>query len=190
MLDNANISDVPVAVLQQNGVIGEGMEVHGRYRVVCTDADGNEKWVEEFDNLVFNAGKADMLDKYFAGSAYTAAWFMGLIGSSPTFNAADTSASHAGWTEDTNYSSGTRVAPSWAAATGTGGGSGSAGTGSKATTATAFSMNATTTIYGVFLTTLNTKSGTTGITLSGGAFGASRSVASGDTLSVTYTFTN
>ncbi|GGH14829.1 hypothetical protein GCM10007036_14400 [Alsobacter metallidurans] len=100
-------------------------------------------------------------------------------------------ASHAGWTEVVAYAAATRPAPTWNAATGTGGGAGTAGTGSKATTATAFAINGTATIAGVFLTTVNTKSGTTGTLFSAGAFtGGNRAVVNGDTLNVTYTAQN
>jgi len=53
-----------------------------------------------------------------------------------------------------------------------------------------FSINATATIGGAFLTSNNTKGGTTGILFSASDFAApgDRSVVSGDTLSVTYTF--
>lgn len=155
--------------------------------------DGQLVWEDEFKNLVFNAGKSDALDKYFAGSAYTAAFYMGLVdgGSAPTYNAADTSASHAGWTENVGYSNATRVAISWNAASASGGGAGAAGTGSKASTATAFNINATGTIAGCFLATVNTKSGTTGTFFSAGSFtGGNRAVASGDTLNVTWTGSN
>jgi hypothetical protein len=52
-----------------------------------------------------------------------------------------------------------------------------------------FTMNATATIAGAFVTTDNTKSGTTGLLFSVGNFTVGdRSVVSGDTLNVTYTF--
>ena len=59
------------------------------------------KWVESFHNVVCTAGKNDLLDKYFAGSGYTAAWYMGLISSVSysAVSAADTMASHSGWRE-------------------------------------------------------------------------------------------
>lgn len=149
-------------------------------------------WEDDAHNLVVNVGLADALDKYLSGSAYTASFFLGLVdgGSAPTYNAADTMASHAGWTESTAYSNATRVAPSFNAATGTGGGAGTKGTGSKATTATSFSINATATIAGCFLTTNSTKGGTTGTLYSAGSFtGGNRSVVNLDTLQVTYTAT-
>jgi len=121
----------------------EDANVVGAFTVTCTDADGNLRWEETFKNLVVNVGKTDLLNKYFAGTAYTAAWYLGLVdgGTSPTYNAADTMASHAGWTENTGYSQGARPAAAFGAATSTGGGAGSAGTGSIVTSATAFSIN-------------------------------------------------
>jgi hypothetical protein len=53
-----------------------------------------------------------------------------------------------------------------------------------------FSINGTTTVGGAFLTSNNTKGGTTGILFSASDFTApgDRAVVSGDTLNVTYTF--
>jgi hypothetical protein len=108
------------------------MVINGRYHIEHV-RDGKVIWTDDFDNLVVNTGKAEILDKFFAGSSYTAAVFLGLITggiAATAISAADTAASHAGWTESSAYSAGTRPAPSWNAATGTGGGSNSAGTGS------------------------------------------------------------
>jgi hypothetical protein len=54
----------------------------------------------------------------------------------------------------------------------------------------AFTINATATVGGAFLISNSTKSGTTGILFSASDFQSpgDRSVASGDTLNVTYTF--
>ena len=162
------------------GDILERMQVKGLYTMKYYNPDGTLGWRRLFPNLVATAGKNNLLDTYFAGSAYTAAWYLGLVDgtSTPTFAAGDTMASHAGWTENIGYSNSTRVSPSWNAA----------GSGSKATTATTFNINANGTIAGCFLTTVATKSGTTGILLSCGAFtGGNASVTSGGTLQVTYT---
>jgi len=82
-----------------------------------------DKWTDQFENTVLTAGKNDLLDKYFAGSAYTAAWFMGIISSASfsAISATDTSASHAGWLEAgganaPTISNSTRPAPSFSAA--------------------------------------------------------------------------
>lgn len=181
-MQNENLAAVDIGGASISQVIGqqETLSAEGRYTIECRDAEGNLKWADTIDNLVVTVGKNDLLDKYFAGSAYTAAWYMGLVdgSSAPTYNAADTMASHAGWTESVAYSNGTRPAPSWS----------SAASGSKSTTATAFNINATATIAGCFMTTVSTKSGTTGTLYSAGSFtGGNKSVSSGDTLNVTYT---
>lgn len=159
----------------------------GVYRVECRDAQGNLKWAAESHNLVVNVGLKDMNDKYFTGSAYTAAWYLGLYGAAASNNpaAADTAASHAGWTEVTAYSNATRPACTFAAAT-TADPSVITNSGSPAV----FNMNGTATVGGVFLITNSTKGGTTGILFSAGDLSApgDRSVVNGDTLSVTYTF--
>lgn len=146
-----------------------------------------EQWRDEFRNLVCTGGKNDILDKYFAGSAYTAAWYLGLITltSYSAVAAADTMASHAGWLESGSanapaYSQGARPALAFSAAS----------AGSKATSAaSAFSITSAGTIKGGFATTVSTKDGTTGILYSAGLFsGGDRVVANGDTLNVTGTW--
>jgi hypothetical protein len=160
----------------------ESVEVTGKYVAQCFDAEGNLKWSDEFDNLVTTVGKNDLLDKYLAGTTYTAAWYLGLIGStSYTTGAAvgDTASSHGGWTEFTGYSQATRVAPSFSAAS-----SGSKGTSSAAS----FSINTSETVKGTFLISGSVKGGTTGILYSAGTFtGGDKTVANGDVVSVTYT---
>ena len=157
----------------------ESVVATGSYTVECVGADGQIKWSETIKNLVVTVGKNSMLDNYFAGSSYTAAWYLGLVdgATSPTYAAGNTLASHSGWTENTNYS-GNRPAVTW----------GAASSGSKATTATAFNISGSATIAGAFMCTVAT--GTSGILYSAGNFtGGSRIVASGDTLNVTYTAT-
>ncbi|MCE9565862.1 MAG: hypothetical protein K8U57_27875 [Planctomycetes bacterium] len=143
------------------------------YDLVCRDQFGNIKWQETIHNLVTTEGKNDIIDKYFKGSSYTAAWYLGLKG---TGSAAvgDTLASHAGWTEATPYS-GNRPAITF----------GTTSAGSNTATAVSISINATATVAGAFLSSVNT--GTSGKLYSAGDFAASRSVASGDTLNVTPT---
>lgn len=158
----------------------EHLDLGGTYTIECYGQDGALKWTDVVHNLVTTVGKNDLLDKYLAGSAYTAAWFLGLIDLTGYTGVAagDTAASHAGWAESTPYSNATRPAPSW----------GAASAGSKASTATAFNINATATIKGAFLIGNSTKGGSTGVLYSAGLFsGGDRAVANGDTLNVTYT---
>ena len=173
--------------------VGEQVSVTGRYDVKCFDADGNLKWEDSFKNIVVNAGKIDLLTQYFKGSAYTAAFYLGLVDNAgfTTYAPGDTMSSHALWAESVAYSNSTRPSISFGTATASGGSSnpGVAGTGSISnTTAVTFTINATATILGAFLTTGSAKSGTTGTLYSAGSFtGGSRAVTSGDSLLVTYT---
>jgi len=177
----AKASDAASTALIAGGGMVEGVEPHGFYLVECYGADGELKWTDHIENLVVTDGRNFSLDTLFAGAAYTAAWFMGLVngGSAPTYAAADTMASHAGWTEVTGYAAATRPAMDFSAA---------ASAGSKAAAAVAFAINATATIAGCFTTTNNVKAGTTGRLYSAGNFaGGNRAVVNGDTLNVTYT---
>src|SRR4051812_18403221 len=72
------------------------------YGFVCFDRNGNIKWKEDIRNTVVTVGRNDLLDKYFKGSAYTAAWKLGLKGTGSVV-AGDTLASHAGWAEVNPY---------------------------------------------------------------------------------------
>lgn len=180
--EKANAQAKEGAGIGKNSSITEQAQAHGRYVVECRDNDGNLKWSDEIENLVTTGGKNDALDKYLAGSAYTAAWYLGLISSTGyTTGAAagDTMPSHGGWAEDLNYSESTRPAAAWSAAA----------SGSKAmSSARTFSINATTTIKGCFLASNSTKGGTTGILYSAGLFsGGDKSVQNSDTLNVSYT---
>lgn len=159
----------------------EQAHADGHYVVECRDAAGNLKWTDEIHNLVTTVGKNDALDKYLAGSAYTAAWYMGLIDSTSytAVAAGDTAASHAGWQESSAYSQANRPTAAFSAASG----------GSKSlSSALTFSINGTATIKGCFLISNATKAGTTGILYSAGLFTAGdKAVQSGDTLNVSYT---
>jgi hypothetical protein len=160
-------------------------EATGVYAIQCFDAQGNLKWEAESKNLVVNGGLQDMNAKYFTGSAYTAAWYIGLYGAgaSNTPAASDTMSSHAGWTEIVPYSNATRPVCTFGTPT-TANPSVATNSASPAT----FNINATATVGGAFLTSNSTKSGTTGTLFSAADFGApgDRSVANGDVLNVTY----
>lgn len=180
--ENTKPVDAASASLTANTGAQEGVQTHGYYTVECLDSNGNVKWSETIKNLVVTAGKNFMLTETFSGSGYTAAWYLGLVdgASSPTYNATDVMNSHAGWTEFISYSNATRPAPVFNAAA----------AGARSTTPTAFNINGSGTVAGAFLTTNNTVGGTTGTLFSAGNFtGGSRTVASGDTLNVTYTLT-
>jgi hypothetical protein len=173
----ASVGATPQAAAKAGGV----------FHVQCHDAQGNLKWEVEEHNLVVNVGLQDMNTKYFTGSSYTATWYLGLYGASGTNNpaATDTMSSHAGWTEVTAYSQATRPQAVFGTAT-TADPSVISNSGSPAV----YTINGTTTVGGAFLTSDNTKSGTTGTLFSAVDFSApgDRAVVSGDTITVSYSF--
>lgn len=166
---------------------GAGARAHGDYTLQCFDKEGNLKWEMGGHNLVVNQGLQDMNAKYFTGSAYTAAWYLGLYGAAASNNptATDTAASHPGFTEITPYSNSTRPACSFGSAT-----SADPSVISNALSPAAFTIDSTATVGGAFLISNSTKSGSSGILFSASDFQSpgDRVVASGDTLNVTYTF--
>lgn len=171
--------DAAFAGMQARNVTQSGIRAGGIFTVVCRDKAGNVKWVEQGHNLVVNAGLNHIRDVTLLAGTQVTTWYAGLTQGSPTFAAADTMASHAGWTESTAYSEANRQ--TWTGA------AGSTGASSNSASPAVFSINATATIGGVFLTSNNTKGGSTGTLYSGVAFtGGNRSVQNGDTLTVTY----
>lgn len=189
MINNkAKSTDKVFAEAAAGGASQDGARAGGVYFFECYDKEGNLKWKEEAKNLVVNVGLKDMNDKYFSGSSYTAAWYLGLItgpGAGTTIDAGDTMSTHAGWTENTSYSQSTRPACSFGAAT-----TADPSVISNSSSVAVFSINGTATIAGAFLTSNNTKGGTTGILFSASDFQSpgDRAVVSGDTLNVTYQF--
>ena len=184
--DKVKSQDVAASSLIAGGTASDSASAKGVYKVQCHDAQGNLKWEVEAPNLVVNEGLQDMNAKYFTGTTYTAAWYLGLYGSGATNSpaAGNTMASHGSWTEVTDYSQATRPACTFGTPT-----TANPSVATNSASPASFSINATTVVGGAFLTTSNTKGGSTGILYSAADFSApgDRSVVSGDTLSVTYT---
>jgi hypothetical protein len=153
-----------------------------RYDVECVGPDGTVKWRDSFWNLVTTPGKNDLLTQYFKGSAYTAAWAVGLIdntgiGVGPA--ATDTMAAHAGWSEFTGISNATRPVLTL--------GTPAAGSVDNSASKASFTISAAGTVFGAFTSTSTTKGGATGVLYSAGGFAAPRAVGIGDTLNVQVT---
>ena len=176
-LTNGMTADGGLKMKEDNNV---DLRLKNTWEVVCKGSDGKEKWRELNDNLIVTVGLNDLLDKYFKGSTYTAAWYIGLKGTG-TALAADTMSSHSSWAVDANYSESVRQTLTL--------GTPSSGSVSNSASKASFSINGTTTIYGAFLTSSNTKSGTAGTLYGVVDFGSSRAVISGDTLEITVTLT-
>lgn len=172
------------AVARKTG-FSESTSAGGVFTTVCYDKNGHEKWVEINPNLVVNVGLQAMNTQFFTGSAYTAAWYIGLVNgtsASTTFSGGDTLASHAGWTENTDYS-GTRKAATFGAAT-----LADPSNINNASSTASFTITGNATIAGAFLA--NVTSGTSGLLFSVSDFQSpgDRTVVSGDVLVVTYSF--
>lgn len=178
-------ADIVTANVRANRGGTESVAAGGVFTVTCTGADGQVKWTDTFHNLVVNEGLQDMNEKYFKSVGYTAAFYLGLVtgpGASNTYAAGNTLATHAGWTENTNYS-GTRKAVTFGSATL----ADPSVIGNSASPASFSITSNAQVIAGALLCTV--ASGTSGILFSVGNFtGGDKTVDSGDTLSVTYTF--
>ena len=152
----------------------------GKFIVEHFDANGNLKGKYELKNGITDVGIHHLLDSGFRAVAQITTWYVGLIDNAG-FTAlanADTMASHAGWAESTAYDEATRRQWSPIAA---------AGRLITNTTTMDFTISATTTVKGIFITSNSTKGGTTGTLWSTAAFGSNVSVVDNDVLKITYT---
>ena len=198
MKETQGFGDHAVATLATNVADNETVGIEGVYHVECRDAAGNLKWEESFPNLVNAVGKQLLLDTLLrtSGTYTTVGPFLGLIsGASPTFTAADTMASHAGWTDFINYTVGGSAVRGTAvfAASSSTGTTPSNVTTSAATAITYTITGAGGTVGGCFLCTgsgaVSTQSSTAGTLYSAGAFATAKVTTAGDTVSVTYSTT-
>jgi hypothetical protein len=158
----------------------QNMKLGGRFRVEHFDKDGNLKGTHEFPNGIVDVGLNHILETQFNGGTPVTAWYIGLINNSgyTALANADTMASHSGWAETSAYDEATR--PEWTAGT-------AASRSITNGTAIDFSINATVVIRGIFITSVNTKGGTSGVLWATALFASTVSAENGDTLKVTYT---
>jgi hypothetical protein len=191
MESKARSTDKVSGAIERFSGFGGGAAGGGTFIFEARDKDGNIKWTAEAKNLTTNQGRQDMNAKYFLGSSYTAAWFIGLVNNTPTpsYAVADTMASHAGWVETTDYSGTDRATATFGTATTADPSVISNSVASGGTVAT-FGITGTVTIDGAFLTATQDNSTNTGVLFSVAAFESpgDRSVVNGDTLNVTYQF--
>lgn len=131
-------------------------------------------------NIIVYQGLNHILDVVLHNTTQVPTWYIGIFKGNYTPVATDTAANiAANSTEATEYTEATRVEYVEAAAS-------SQSTTNSANKAT-FTINATVTIYGAFLVSTNTKSGTTGSLLAASRFAAQRDLVNLDELLVTYT---
>lgn len=154
--------------------------LRGRFHIQHFDREGRLKGVYRVPNGIVDEGLNHILETEFNGGTPVTTWYIGLVNNSgfTAFANADVMNSHAGWAESAAYDEATR--PEWTA--------GTAASRSITNASTVdFSINATVTLRGIFITSNSTKSGTTGILWSTAAFSSNVSANNGDTLKVTYT---
>ena len=161
--------------------MNEKLKLKGRFDVKIFDKHGKLKKKLTAHNGIVNIGKDTILGVMFNAATQITSWFMGLLDNSPapTLADTDTMASHSGWAENTNYDEATR--PAWPE---------DAPASQQITNSTAavFTMNATVTIAGFFLTSDNVKGGATGVLWSTALFdGGAQAVIATDVIEVTYT---
>jgi hypothetical protein len=185
-IEKSKFGDAVEATVIRGAGQTEAVGFEGVYTAECYDAQGNLKWSDTIHNLVTNVGRQNLQNSYFANTG-GGAIVMGLMGTgSPAYT--DTQSSHSGWLEVGNTNaptySGTRKTPSFASATNA--------NPSVLTTSVAvsFAMTSSGVVAGAFINVGGsaTIDNTTGVLFSAGDFTAgSKTVASGDTINVTYT---
>lgn len=158
----------------------DGVKLGGKFEIKCFDKTGKLKWKDTAKNIVVNVGLYHILDILFvSATSQIDPWYVGLVDDTPSFAAGDTLASHAGWTENANYTGDRKEFVDVRSG---------ASVGNSASKAS-FSIDTDSqTIAGAFL--CSAASGTSGTLLCEAPFtGGDKSVDDGDTLEVTYTFT-
>jgi len=156
------------------------IKLHNVWVVEC-HRGGALRWSAHIPhNLVPTEGLNYGVTQLYKGAAYTAAWYIGLVDSSPTVAAADTMAAHGGWTEVTSYTEAFRQTLTLGdVASGQANNNAAPGT---------FSMNAAAVIGGAFLCTDSAVGSANGTLGAVGAFvGGNESVGSGDAVTVRVT---
>jgi hypothetical protein len=155
-------------------------KVKGFFTVQHLDKNGELKGSYRLPNGIVDVGMNHMLETQFNGGTPITTWYTALIDNSgfSTLANSDTMASHAGWTALEDYTEATH--PEWTAGTATG----------RAITNAAtvdFSINATVSINGIFITSQSAKATATGTLWSTASFASAVSAVNGDTLKITYT---
>lgn len=140
--------------------------------------DGEVLSTEVVDNIIPTEGCNYVLNTSFVAGAALTPWYVGLFEGNYTPVAGDTAATFpASATECTAYAEAARV--TWVP------GTVAAGAVDNSASRAVFTVNATKTVYGGFMTSVATKGSTLGVLGSAVRFAAPKAVTSGDILRVT-----
>lgn len=156
-----------------------GLRCSGKFSWVTIKPDGQVIDPIVFSNIACTAGLNLMLETMFRSGAAVTTWYASIIASGASVSAADTMASHAGWSEFTSYSGSNR--PIWTPAAASGG---------IVVNTSVFSFTLTadmTNASGLFITSGVSKGASVGTLFSTGL--NTRSASNGDVLQCTYTIT-
>lgn len=160
---------------------GVGFKLRGDYRLQLIR--GGEKILDLKDhNDITNLGLDTILNVMFNAGTQATTWYMGLVNNAgfSALSNSDTMGGHAGWTEYQTYDEAAR--PEWTA------GDASSQQMTNAVEVV-FTIGGTATLKGVFITTSQTKGGTTGTLWSTAPFALPVAVQDDDVLKLTYTVT-
>jgi hypothetical protein len=151
--------------------------MRGFYFIEHRNKAGKLIGIYRVPNGITDVGMNDLLDVHFGNDTQHALWYIGLIDNSgySGVDPTDTMSSHAGWTENTDYSGNRKQ---WVV------GAAAGRSISNGTTAD-FNITGTATLRGIFVNTDET--GTAGTLWSTALFSSPVSVQNGDTLKITYT---
>lgn len=156
------------------------LRVGGRFHIEHV-RNGEVIDVEDVTNLVVNEGLDHLLNTVFHGGTQIGTWYLGLFEANYTPIATVTGATiAAASTESTAYDEAARQEYKEAAA--------SAQSITNAADKATFTMNATKTIYGAFLSSNPAKGSTSGTLFSAARFTSPKQVVDDDQLLLTYTF--
>lgn len=167
------------------GPARSGMKIGGVFDFVCYDGrlpkdhPSQPSWQDDAKNVVTNAFMTAALQILFNSSTATANFYVGLMELTGSVTTADTLAAHAGWKRCNAYNGAQKL---WQTA---------AASGRQITNSAnkaQFVMSGSSTIWGGFIVANSAaKNATTPTLVCVAQFsGSSRSVASGDTVEVTY----
>jgi hypothetical protein len=155
------------------------IEAQGIYNFeIVRDGEVIDSW--EVKNNVPTEGLNYILNTAANAGTPASAWYLGIYQGNYTPVATDTAALFpTNATECTSYSETARQVCSFAGST--------AASVTNSASPAQFTFNATNTVYGSFVASASAKSSTGGVLLSAALFPASKTLATGDILKVTYT---
>jgi hypothetical protein len=139
-------------------------------------------WGTDFDNGIVDVGIHYALDRLTdVGSPAAVTWYAGLMdnASYTGIDDSDTMSSHTGWIENQDYSEGVRQTLAFGAAAAR-----------TISDSVSFSIDASVTIKGLFVTSDNVKGGTTGTLFSTALFSTAPILINGNTLTANYSLSD